>query len=430
VTATRDVAEDVVPADLSQHGFAVLVPGAGGYQAHPGSGTSEGRFRIPDAPILPRVLLRVSSPTEPPVFYDVDSRSIDLGSWVAGRPGAAFAAPGTKLDADITNLSPAFQQDDDFVVWMPNAGWREAWMFSVAFPMGVTAFVGLLDWEGLPLAAADDPIAIVHFENGKIVQRLDLPSFAIANGQTTPLAGAMMPVTADESVAVTIRHGAFAAQLGANDSNFVLESGLLLHPGGTARGFLFRAEAQTHHVATDPTVPDLPLTWEFTNPSGLAEIVLGEKHFRHSWSLPASTPVRLLVVDTTAVVATSSVDVAPIVGPVADTALDGVAIGGDTSVPLATGPGPLLSWSGTADDYHVTLYRIQASGGTTSAVMKAQLFTPQASIVLPRELFGVGERIGVKITARRGVLPGAPRRRAFPFGEATWFSGIVQLTAP
>jgi hypothetical protein len=97
-----------VPDDLSKTTITAYVPNnSGGYEAMPGSGTSDGHYSIPNV-AAGYYLLQIGSS-----YFWTSATNIDTGSQVQGRPNLMPSAVGQRLDTNVA-LSVPIESADIF----------------------------------------------------------------------------------------------------------------------------------------------------------------------------------------------------------------------------------------------------------------------------------------------------------------------------
>ncbi|HET9554498.1 MAG TPA: hypothetical protein VFP50_16155 [Anaeromyxobacteraceae bacterium] len=140
------------PPDLATTAVAALVPEGGGWREVPGTVNADGTFTIDDVG-TGRYLLRLTGPYPIPLYFELTTRSVDLGTDAVGRPGGIVGASSTPATFSLTGLSP----------WGPSGrlelvstGARVDAVIPAAPAAGATAGDFVLDFKGLLLPAAGD----------------------------------------------------------------------------------------------------------------------------------------------------------------------------------------------------------------------------------------------------------------------------------
>jgi hypothetical protein len=410
----------------SMEGWAIQAVGADG-AAHAGLGTADGRFTIPGVP----------QGTYWVGFGDglqiaTSARSIDVGSAILGRRGATYARKPATLRIDAQNLRP-WMESDWLQLYSADVGLAaldvgDGFDSNTPPAVGVTSLQGydLSVARGTPLLDAQKgdralltqmslfgPPAMALWYHS-VTRALALPPVTMAEGQTTPVAGAFVEVAQDQALSLSWLRPDYAAHASE------------IFPGaqpGWAYLKVFTGPALESYgdFGGAPNVAYL----NFAPGDGVASVSLQHGNpYPRQWALGASLtfPVtqELALPGLRPAQATGQIAVSGLMAEMSTVGLRlspprALQINGADAVASATagaGLTPTLSWTapavGSADAYSVHLSRLVPDGqGGTRIEQLAVLRTAGTSAALPPGLLQQGQTYFayVKAISQPGVDP-------------------------
>jgi hypothetical protein len=403
-----------VPVDLSTTTIAALVPnGSGGYNVLPGTGTSSGKFSIPNVP-TGLYLLQIGAQ-----YVWTSHTMVDADYFADYRSDIVPANSSTTITFDLTNLH-SWQQTDFLELVCPNN-----LTFEGPFPgtVGETTFTGTFPYLGyLSVASKGDQYYIGQL----ITQNLGGYSFTglgrylaprkfnQAQGSNTPINGRLRTIAQNHKFVANINGADLAAQaLAANPAAVLVNTsvGLSVYPGSFAHG----QTTNTTDLVIQQSSPFL-----MTN-GNLGQVSYGDpypskwpKYLGYSWlattsyTAPGATNSATLLTFTygiTLKLPTASSPVKPLVGVVQSPLVNGKSFfTNQTGVGLT----PILKWSppsvGSANNYAVGIYQLSNSGGNTVITPVAGFYTQGKSLRVPSGLLSAGQ--AYVFVVRTWYIPG------------------------
>lgn len=415
------------PPDLATTTVAALVPEGGGWREVPGTVNADGTFTIDDVG-TGRYLLRLTGPYPIPLYFELTTRSVDLGTDAVGRPGWTAGASSTPATFSLTGLSP----------WGPSGrlelvstGARVDAVIPAAPLAGATAGDFILDFKGLPLPVAGDLGWVLQHETtivgGEVVEAVvrSAPvalSASLGDGQavTWPVALGTPP---QGSIGVDVRRSEFAALLPD------------VQPGGAATlstitvtvravprawGAISSVSAELLRARLPPADANLgTLSYGRPFPSWFME--LRDVEWTVGWQVPAAFGASAVsgwdIGQRVETVGSAPANIAPALGPARLP-----RIGGQDAAQPQSGVGltPTLSWSppslGAPTGFAVSLIELPAVAGT-GTTQRAWFSVAGTSLALPPGVLAAGKvYVATVYTVREPNRdPAAPLRVAVPF---------------
>lgn len=461
--ATKDFPVDLDAAVV----HAYVRDDAGAWTVHAGEGTSGGELLVEGAPAGP-AWLRIdyfdASPEAQPrnEYFYIDATdadvALDLGTWRAGRSGMRYAASvPTELAFKLSGLAPWQRGLDLAIISAPAIGFTQVFSedgegISGVPTEGQTGSTLAADWAGAvggPLldASRGDQAYALQFRFHEVggmfvgapVRAAALPAFTQQDGIALEIDAALVEPAPMLRTHIAMDRAAFdrhRADIGVVVSDAV------------GRGFAISAAASDVSSGFSMQSPPSELVVvEGEGINGTGRLDLGALDVASPY--PASTVfgffasgyrVRVerddgLVAQALAevgvitnVLPTATAPAAPIIGPVRNVTINGVAA---SAAPTGVGMTPELRWDapelGTPVEYEV---KILAPGGADPTYdfvwyPAAVFHVPgdQTSLVLPPETLIADYPYAIAIRAITHALPAAdaaraPRHIALPYGWA------------
>lgn len=447
------------PVNLSTAEIAALVPdGQGGFAIHPGTGTAEGTFSIPDVPAGRYYLKYRPSPQSIPSFVVTEASEIDLGDAFLGRGNRTYPGDATSQPFRLDGLEP-WQAGDILELFASNTS---AYIYDLhnyatggAPGAGATSVDLSVDW-----VAANAPLLDAGFGDRAMLFQLSTRSAGGTAYQALTRAGevtdlvqdlggnptvtsALMPV-AQTPLSIQWRRSAFEALRGAVNPaaettvEFFVVGAL---PQAYAHGAQMAGSGfpDLLVVAPGPPAGDLDLSLGFGNPFPQSWEVFAYASHRlqvpvlaQGAASPASVDVGVERLDRLATAQSGPVE--PGVGPVTNLRVDGR----DAFQPQAETPvRPVVTWEapsvGTATGFTVQVIRISADQGTTTTALVAFIHTTETSVTIPLDVIAPGDQYLIEVIAIANVerdLAHRPFESPIPAsGDARAFTVSSLMTA-
>ncbi len=410
VTPTGEV---TMPVDIRGANIAALIPPD--FAVLPGVGQQDGTFAIGGVPNGP-YYLRTNG------WYLVTAiDNIDYSFDVLGRADAMPATTPTMLVFDVANLNP-WQDGDELRMYSAGSG-------TAAFAMHRDATAGAPAVDDTTLSASTYDLSRAWFEmlidgsagdeltltqlattsDGtrtyqRLVRAFEPAAFTIANGGSAVLSGAFADVPQTETFAFEWNRPAFDTALRAQVPPFGASFSwpvLAFHtlPEADVRG-LYHASAALVRFAPGWTMDASTVggAWPHGDPypADWTRAVTAVYYTYRFVQVGAAEPLTVysyVAVDLDGASVTPSVPIVPLVGPVANTRVNGL----DAFASLAgIGLTPSISWDppavGTANAYRVIVVRVFDSAGTTTADPIASFDTfDDTSLMIPPGVLESGQ---------------------------------------
>lgn len=460
VYVQEDGTEQVVPADLTRASPAAVVPRAdgSGYDTLFGEGHADGTFVIPEVPQGGYFLKSGTS------YYWQTARVLDLGRGDMGRPDAAPASTGTRLQLAVSGMSP-WTWSDDLQLSAPNAGlgyaipacasgvWypdegQTAWSWDFDYVTAVTGCNGrapLLDASrgdvtyvtqlaGRTLDASGN-WTMAEVRNGARV------SFTLADGVQNTLQATLAPLEVTGSATFDLRTRrleAFAAQAHPSAS-LIAATGATLStlPRSAQYGQSGGYPDLAMLNATNTGLEDVVQAAAFANPypahwkrsaHAVAAAVLPLSEVLPDGSRSRARNVYPVVQVYEPAEGSGPVLLDPQVSAPRSLQVSGLPV---TEHHEAVGAQPVLAWgapeTGTPTHYTVRLYSLTGGSATVQPTRRlvARIVTPDTSLQLPLEL-----QPGVTYYAIVAAQwePGWSAERPFANGERAHVAEAVTQT--
>lgn len=426
-----------VPQDLTTMYIAAVVLTNGHWTTFQANTNSNGSFDIPGVPAGKYFLVT------PGGAYWTAASDVDLGEDHLGRPDGLWPQAATFFAVDFTGLNA--WKDDDYL-WFVNPNLGQTFMWSAASADDQIATF-TRTWTGpLSNAAKGDQWYVSQVVTKEVsgsefeYLRKAAPVLSVtqADGSTVSLAGTMADIT-QASLPLKILGSQFAAQTFSIHSDaqpHSTEIELDVQPFTATNGAI-GPTLLLKNRDQDPIVTDLDYgTVGYGNPypSTWTPVLNVEYEVNVSYTASgAATPVEApgeVFVGTVQMPAAGS-GVGPIIGPVQNIKLEGLAL---TQPQTVGSPMPTITWDapllGTPTVYQLTIYQLFNSGGESQYENVLDIYTSDRSLNLPDGTLSNGSEYFFAIRAY--YLPGvdlttSPHRRAFPMAYADALTEIVSI---
>ena len=454
-----------VPDDLSKTTITAYVPNrSGGYDAIPGSGTSDGHYIIPNV-AAGYYLLQIGSS-----YFWTSATNIDTGSQVEGRPNPAQSTIGEHLKLEVS-LSVPIQPSDVFELVDFNTS-----LGSVGSSWGTgsgNTFNQLFYWPAAALiqASMGDKAYFIHVnqmshwggagETSYIVetQAEMTPALSIemSSGVVSTVNSAMTQGTPGVFRAnfELSAFGALNSEIASSSQYFgTLVAGVAAAPLSAVHGGIPDLFDINHSLGTLATFNVYPFS------ASSPDLDLGDVNYRNGfpadytklvfaqWGVPVYFTVPVIngvsPSGLTAYIGMNSLTmpaanrpISPLLGPVTNLSLDFADV---FSSPLTNiSPTPNITWGppnlGNASFYQVDLLQFTAGacGHYECAVPTnvATFQTQQTSLKLPPGVLMPGSTYVIVVTATNAValnLGSSPMRTTYPFAYADTVSQPFMTT--
>ena len=426
-----------VPQDLTTWYIAVAALVNGQWTTFQANTNSNGGFDIPGVPAGKYFLV-----TPAGAYWTVAS-DVDLGEDHLGRPDGLWPQAATSLTVDFTGLNA--WKDDDYL-WFVNPNLGQTFMWSAASADDQIATFNRT-WTGrLSNAAKGDQWYVSQVATKEVggsefeYLRKAAPVLSVTqtDGSTVSLAGTMADIT-PASLALKILGSQFAAQTFSIHSDaqpHSTEIELDVQPFTATKGAigptpLLKSRDQ------DPILADLDYgTVGYGNPypSTWTPVLNVEYEVNVSYTASgADSPVAAQgeIFLSTAQMPAAGSAVGPIIGPVQNIKLDGLALTqprtAGSLMPTITWDAPLL---GTPTVYQLTIYQLSNNGGESQYENVLDVYTSDRTLNLPDGTLASGSEYFFAIRAyyQPGVdLTTSPHRKAFPMAYADALTEIVSI---
>jgi hypothetical protein len=386
-----------VPTDLSTVAIAALVPNGSGYTTITGTGSSDGKFTIPDVP-TGFYLLQIGTS-----YLWTSNTMVDADSNYGYRSTVVPANSSTQISLDFTNLD-AWRIDDFFEIVCPH---NDSYVTTDDYlyggvSMGATSFTGTYtlgpSWILSDASLGDQyyaaelvPQSVGGYGFLTLARYYAPPKFTQAQGSDTPIDGKLKTIPQTKTFEANINGADLVAQAVAANPAATLDSGgcaLDAYPGSLAKG-------QT----TD--TPDLVFCPPVTTNGDLGPVPYGDP-YPASWPLfvgyfysaytnylapgaTGSASIVTFIQGYTVNLPSTTSPITPLIGVAQNPTINGEAFfTNQTGVGLT----PLLQWSapavGTATYYVVSIYQLFNSGGNTVySPLPFSFSTAQTSLRIP-----------------------------------------------
>jgi hypothetical protein len=402
-----------------------------------GTGAANGTFSVPNVP-PGNYYLRWGK-----YFIWTDSRQVDLGVPLEGRPGFQAAAPGTQLTFDIGGLDP-WQSGDDIHFYSMSTGAVRYYLDQVAEPApGSNEFNATVAYGGRLVSAAQGDVSyvlqLVGTGNGTVTYRhLDEMcqlDFTITSGANNTFKCNVSDLTSDQNISVDWRRSDFESHRAQVSPIATLSLTRLFvqhQPGGTAHGYWNDAPILLRYFPTADVTDKDTGSMEYVDPFEGGAVVGRVYHYYNvGYVLPGATPLTIpaYIENQVTVQALDSGAVRPLVSPPTNPTINGVSA---FTAQQGIGPTPTLSWGppsrGTATAYWVFIYEIFNNAGKTDFTTAATLITKGTSLEVPSGILAPGKQYIFEFRAYHSPTidhTRAPFRREFPRGRAEALSAIA-----
>jgi hypothetical protein len=272
-------------------------------------------------------------------------------------------------------------------------------------------------------------------------------TFTQANGSGGTLTAKLAPVTQNETMTVNWKRSQFEAlstQVGTGATDDTSAQFLLIDalPFANEHGDYASAPDLVEFTSPPAGSGDLTETFKYANPftlngTALDEFLITRYFFNVPVTAPnakSSSPVSVGIIEDipSAQVTGAGSDIVPLVTPVTDVMVNGMALSAPVS---GTGTTPTISWTapttGTIVGYSVIVDQAANSLNSTKLTELGVLFTDGTSLQIPPGIITTGQNIGyvVIITAYAisGYMPAsAPFQNGLPDPQVSMVTSVFQ----
>jgi hypothetical protein len=453
-------ANDPVAEDLSGYQIAVWLPTATGYRIYEGAGTAEGTFEVPGVPVTDRYLLRFQRPDDLlPIFYQLTTRTPDMGFLISGRASLATAPASTQLSLTLTgSLTTPSGGTAPNRVAVYNFNQSRADLFSWFFGASSPPLNHVFDYAGtesLDAAVGDFVFATTQtsFPTGTSPSVVVLPTDSATFSGITQLPGetasGSSALAAIATTPQTLTWDGPSHQPVVSRSNGSWSGAfykILAFPRPLIEHGSFGVSVATFEVGggifaagslqTFGPYPRAQLEATLMARTGLEWIPYAQTFIevRREYRIPGGSILSIPAgLETWSPVIGATEAIAPRVQPVRQPTLDGVNILNDVEIPFGSG-NPVLAWSapeaGPSNFYRVAVREFGLDAGTTTEQTIAVFDVRTTELAIPRELLAENHFYSFTIiNVADGSFATRPRD---PFvtairGEAALLTGMVRL---
>ena len=400
-------------------GAVVLLPD-GGSQTYPAQLSDAGTFthrQCAKGPLLPLVRRRGSGIL--PTYFQLTSRTLEMGAEALGRLDGAYPTQSTPLSLSATGLSPWNDFDDlEFVSFGEGLAidpYEDSAATSLSGQTSLTNFS--VDWNELQFTSlvngsqSGDKASVLQLESSDAnpdilvaTRAATLPSFDMKDGQTTSVSGAFVPIANPLTVTVDFRGSEFDAlrsNISPNTSFQYIYWDIVAQPT-EMDSQAWNAPTLAVSASFDPVDTNFG-SFTFGNPFPDTKTYLT---YYVAYKVTESVPGTSQTFDVdasfsgTLALASLASPVRPVVGPVSTPEIAGKdAFVAESGVGLT----PVLSWSrptkGSSVTNIVTLYEVIPGGAGYQPRAVAMLATDDSQVRLPPGILQAGHNYYARIAS-------------------------------